>query len=52
MSTHHTVRKTLFLSQKFQKQQLRETMSLYIHNTLNRRGFAFLENNYYYYYYY
>ena len=52
MSTHHTVRKTLFLSQQFQKQQLRETMSLYIHNALNRGVFVFLENNYYYCYYY
>ena len=50
MSTHHTVRKSLFLSQQFQKQQLRESMNLYIHyvhNALNRTVFAFLENNYY-----
>ena len=54
MSTHHAVRKTLFLSSQFQKQQLCESMSLdihYVHNALNRTGFyAFLENNYYYYY--
>ena len=45
MSTHHAVRKTLFLSQQFQKQKLSRNYELvYTHNALNTKVFAFLEN--------